>query len=159
MRDGRWSANLLLVGELNLLVAWRSAVRKSAAALRAAIFYDPFVNRHFVRYFKFYQFRDRATAGTLRRIPDGVKRLVIVQQRTVIGIALVVYRAFFFTVAGNANVFAAARVNRFRDIFPFTHGVANFLAMGLATAVIAPAIAAIARRTLFALLIGEFVGQ
>ena len=63
-------------------------------------------------------------------------------ERAVVGIAFVDLSADFFAAAGNADVGAAAGVDRFLHVFPFADRVANCMAVRLATAVLALAIAA-----------------
>lgn len=113
------------------------------AATVAAVFDDPLIGRDFVADFVLVKLRHGARTGAFGRIPQCVEWFVVVAERAIVGIALVDLGAQFFATAGNADVGAAARVDRFLDVFPFANRVADFMAVRLATAVLTWAIAAI----------------
>src|SRR5262249_19844945 len=106
------------------------------AATVTAVFHDPFVGWHFVADFVLIQFRYRASSRAVSGIPERVEWFVVVTERAVVGIALVDLGAHFFAAAGNADVGAAAGVDRFPDVFPFANRVADCMAVRLTTAVL-----------------------
>jgi hypothetical protein len=98
-----------------------------------------------VSHFVLVKLFDRANSHTIRRAPNGVQGLFAFDNRAIVWATIAgafIFRAAFFTAAGDCNIFAAATILSFLHIFPSANHPANLVAVALAPAAIAAAIAA-----------------